>query len=243
MDKLSEFEIDILNQNLLRDFLPLLVREMLSRNLINIERKEDSDYLWDVVLKHDYLTQEISFSIRIHDEFIQQSKISIKRKDYFVAIILLATAIEHILNLYFVERLHLQKISGSEIREVIRKTNLDAKTGWLLSIIGEIEIPQKLRQNIMKIVELRNSIVHYKPLLSTIDEKGVYGNLTNEIRKLNFDQFQKCPGELESLLQHELNKIDSNRILAAEITQKMFSNSPKIPARILKKARNKIKHN
>ena len=59
VDKFSEYETSLIKQDILRKSLPMLVREMLFRGLIDITRKDDVDYLRDTVHKRRYLTEEI----------------------------------------------------------------------------------------------------------------------------------------------------------------------------------------
>ena len=56
--ELSAYDKQLLDQNLLREFLPMLVREMLFRGLIDIKKKEDINYLWNVVHSNDHLTKK-----------------------------------------------------------------------------------------------------------------------------------------------------------------------------------------
>ena len=59
MEELSEYEKQLLNQSILEEFLPVIIREMIFRGLIDTKRKEDIKYLWDTVHRNTHLTKEI----------------------------------------------------------------------------------------------------------------------------------------------------------------------------------------
>ena len=99
---------------------------------------------------------------QIHNEFIEQAKNAVTSGRMKVAIILISTTIEHLLNIYYRQLLLFKELSPETITDIIRRTNVESKIGWLNSLTGQFEIPQDIGKQIKELFELRNAIVHYK---------------------------------------------------------------------------------
>ena len=80
----------------------VVLREMFSRGLIAPERVNDPDYLWPVILKNfDEIVPDVEMATAIHDSFLDVAEFAIDADEPAVAVVLVATAIEHILNIYY----------------------------------------------------------------------------------------------------------------------------------------------
>jgi hypothetical protein len=210
----------------LRTFAPAIFLEMLNRHLIDPARKSDSAYLWQVFMSDDSILPDVQMRTSIHEGFITMAELAVDNDEQLVAIVLLATAVEHILNLYFGERLVRQGLSKKDVALIIRNLNTEAKMGWLNSLIGPLEIPDDLKKRLLALMELRNAIVHYKGLLMKIDEETSYDWIRSRLEQTNFDEVIADIQELETAAEFALSSANPDRQLALEMTETMFGALP-----------------
>jgi len=208
-----------------KDFSLSILHQMLRENLIDLEKAQDRTYLWKVVNDHrDRIIPHLRLIVVLQDEFIQVAKYCVKAKKKATAIILSAVAIEHVINIFYRELLEHKSISEEEITEIIKRTNIDAKLGWLLLITSEISLPADLMKDIKEIIELRNAIIHHKYVAqSSLDENnGSLDAIKPRIEQMDSKKIITIPDELEKIFTTYLNKIDKNREIALELRQVMF---------------------
>jgi hypothetical protein len=205
-----------------RDMMPSVLREMLNQDLINPDERLNREYLWDVVHSNKEVLEAVKVTTQIHDGFIEIVEYAISSDNPQVAVVLLATVVEHLLNLYYGERLTIQGLSKKDVTQIIRAHSIDAKTGWLIPLTGQFEFPDELRKRLLKLAELRNCIVHYKGLPSKLDEEDSYRTIKAEIERIDFNELLASVSELESLLESVLDSVDPNRRLAREMAGIMF---------------------
>lgn len=85
------------------DCMPSILRELLNQKRIDPEKRYDPSYLWNEVLNNKNIFADFKVATQIHDEFIEVAEYAIENNKPLVAITLLATAVEHLLNLYYGE--------------------------------------------------------------------------------------------------------------------------------------------
>jgi hypothetical protein len=206
----------------LRSFMPSILRKMLHQGLIDVDKSSDPNYLWNIVHENKNVARDIRVITQIHDGFLEVAEYAKTVNKPEVVIVLLATTIEHLLNLYFSEKLTIQKLAPDEISQFIRKNSIDAKIGWLISITGRLEFPEGLKKRVMNLVELRNSIVHYKAIPAQLDEEDNYQRIKDRVKEIDFDELFATVTDLDNLLESALDKADPNRQLAREMARIMF---------------------
>ncbi|MCA9994930.1 MAG: hypothetical protein KDE56_04245 [Anaerolineales bacterium] len=211
--------------NIVMDHMPIILKEMLSRDLVDLDKREDRFYLWTIVKENALnILPGLERLTYIHDEFVSVAQYAIENEKHYTAIILIATAIEHSLNLFYRELLTLKGLSAQEITQIIRSNNIQAKTNWLLSLIGQFTIPDDMKKSINDIIELRNALVHYKAVPTKIDvADGSWEMIRNKLKQMDIKKLMIVPDELDELLDSELDKLDPNRQLAVELTDVMFA--------------------
>ena len=156
------------------------------------------------------LLEEIVVSTKFGDEFLEVAKHAKSRGANYASIVLIATTIEHELNYYYRSNMVL---SRPEITQAIRQTSLQAKTGWLFHLVSSEDFPEDLRRDILKIADLRNSIVHYKaegkPLASIFDEQEIdsYDKIKKAIGEIGMEAILELPDKVKSFL----NRFDTGK--------------------------------
>jgi hypothetical protein len=202
-----------------------VILKMLDNKLIDPKKSNDRVYLWGVVHNNlrDILKPGFEVTIVIHNEFIEIAKYCLEIQKYTTALVLIATALEHVINLYYRNLLSDKGLPERQITDIIKKSNVDAKLGWMLLITSNTTIPTDLHKDITKIFELRNAIVHHKYVPEKMDvEEGSWGDIEPGIKKLDFSKFIEIPEELDEILTQCLCKLTPNRGIAFEMWRVMF---------------------
>jgi len=65
-------------------------------------------------------------------------------------------------NLHFRDMLTRKGFDEKQVKSVIRGCRMEAKTGWLMRLVGMPPLPDDLKKRIHRVVELRNCLVHFK---------------------------------------------------------------------------------
>lgn len=218
IDELREWYEDILESTM----YPILLK-MLKNNLIDLEKANDGMYLWGVIQeKMPEITPEIF--ILLHKDFLEVAKYCVENGKHPTAIILVATAIEHVTNIFYRSLLSHKGLLDAQITEIVRRNNIEAKLGWLLTVTCNATLPDDLLNNIKEIIELRNALVHYKAIPEKMDvESGSWENIKPKVDKIDYEQLLDIPDELDYALMETLEGIDPSRKIARELWHTMFN--------------------
>jgi hypothetical protein len=169
---------------------------------------------------------EDGVGLRLDGNFLKNAKYAVENDDREVAIVLISTVIEHRLNMCVNDMLEDKGLSADDAEKAIGNRNIDDKIGWLMKILGN-EFPDGIKRQILKITNLRNAIVHFKPRrwLTSINSRTENQQV---IQKLDFDEVFRCVDELESTLESFRENSDPNYALAKKLSNVMFdfSSSP-----------------
>jgi hypothetical protein len=220
-DLTKEMERDIL-----RRFISYILNRLVLDGMIDKDKAHDPEYLEKLVLKNTYILDEPSFSriIEIHHEFCASARKMIDDNKPIVAIVLLCTAIEQILNLYYRYFLTFQGISDEDITKIIKRNNFDIKTGWLMTLVVGREFPPDLKKRISEIVEIRNSIVHYKAVPGPFDsDDDSYSRIEERIKKLDYTTILSIPNELERTLEKIFEESSQEYKMTKELSKILFT--------------------
>jgi hypothetical protein len=208
----------------------VVLREMFSRGIIDSERVDDIDYLRSVILENfDEIVPDVEMLTAIHNNFLDVAEYAIDADKPAVAVVLVATAIEHILNLHYRDLLMRKGMDQKEVKSVIRSTRMEAKTGWLMALAGFPPLPTDLRKRILDLATLRNCIVHYKAKPTRLGsfEEG-WDRLKQQLEDLDLDDVLDIPDELEQVLSSALIKLDPNLQLAVRVYETAIDTQTKI---------------
>jgi hypothetical protein len=218
IDELREWHEDLLEATM----YPILLK-MLNNNLIDLEKADDPMYLWGVAgEKMLEITPE--FFILLHKDFLEVAQYCVENDKQPTAIILVATAIEHVTNIFYRSLLSHKGLPDAQITEIVKRNNIEAKLGWLLTVTSNATLPDYLLNNIKEIIELRNALVHYKAIPEKWDVKsGSWENIKPKIDKIDYEQLLDIPDELDYALMEILEDIDPSRKIARKLWHTMIN--------------------
>lgn len=211
----------------LKEFVPGILIQLLLNGMIDKSKISDPDYLWSKVMddKSDIL-RDIFYIINAHRDFLEVAKIALDTNKQMVAVVLISTAIEHILNGHYRYFMRLSRFNDDDITKVIKNNNFDDKTGWLMTLIFKTELERNLKRNIKNLIDIRNAIIHYKAVPFTLDDAiddsiDSHSIIKNQIKNLDFDMLA-IPEELEEALSDQLIKLNPDLNLVDEMMEVMF---------------------
>ncbi len=194
-----------------RFFFPTILATLLENKLIDESKLSDHEYVWSKIKEHSEMLVNIPMIEWFEEDFLDTVREAIAAKRYEVAIVLVATVIEHHLNVFYRQALDANKLLiTDEVTEIIRRANFRDKTGWLLLLVAKHQMSSELQEQIQQLTELRNQIVHFKavPDSGAHDNTGGSHNLIkNRIRELNFDQVLTIPEQLSNFLDEALKSV------------------------------------
>jgi hypothetical protein len=107
-------------------------------------------------------TADVEVVLDHTSEILSQARGFAKSKRLELSCLLYATWFEHWLDSVINTLCRRKKLSDEEISHVIRDTNFDAKSTWLIRLLGGNAIKQDYWKIMKRIIDHRNRFVHYK---------------------------------------------------------------------------------
>ncbi len=186
-----------------RHFMPNILFTLLAEQQIDRDRISDHAYVWSVVLENLDMLDDLETVSVIDEEFVKAAKEAADTERVFVALVLIATAIEHKINHFYREILERKyALERDEVTHAIR-SNAESKIGWLFSLVSGGELSGDLKKRIQQVQQWRNSLVHYKAVPYHVNDVRYADRISGEIREAGIEKILKLPIELEE----ELNRV------------------------------------
>ena len=104
------------------------------------------------------------------NELLDDAKQYYDQGNYAYTSLLYATWMEHIVNKVIFITARKSNLTQGDLKNIIRSTNLRAKTTWLLKLLGLPEIPEPHQVNMLRLADMRNAFVHYKWSSQSVDD-------------------------------------------------------------------------
>jgi len=193
-----------------------IIRVLLAKNLIDKDKLTEKEYVFQVIKTNQEIFDEVNILLRLHDDFVESAREALAVNRPEVAVVLIATAIEQITNLFYREVLEEdRRFTQDEITEIIRTTNINAKISWLLGLVADFVLDvlpeDSLQKDILKLMELRNQIVHYKavPLLISKGQPSEFP-IKQRIREYGYEKMLEIPNQLSESLDVALHNFRVN---------------------------------
>lgn len=188
---------------------PYFLHFLLSHEVIDVNRIEDRDYVRTAV--RGYLKKRLESPETIDDwdviqviddDFTLSARDAVRAGRKFVALVLIATAIEHKINMFYRDVLEVKcGLRRDEVTKAIR-IDSEAKLGWLLALVSGHELSADLKKRIKQVQEWRNALIHYKAVPKTIDaESHTIDRISREVEAVGIDNILSLPTELDEALQ------------------------------------------
>jgi hypothetical protein len=202
----------------LRAALPALLKGALRKKLIEPKHHQDRRSILTIVGENCCSDAGFELHVEVHREFIESAKKAIKSRHPAAAVLMIATAIEGLINYYFRELLCFKKIPHSEITEAIRGINLKKKLLWMRSLSPCFNLPKDVEDEIDGLIALRNDIAHYKAIPFTLgaqEKLGSYDLLEKKLK--NFSMDLDLPVIIENSFEKALTRVDRDHRLAKKL--------------------------
>lgn len=175
--------------------------EMLCKGRIDRSRLHDENYVMDTMSQ---LLPEGSAVIQMHDDFFKRSQVEFEAGREEIAIVLLATGFEHLVNHFYQDCLALKftALTRTETTEMIRSINIKPKLTWLYKVVTDSQLDDELRIMVLRVTELRNCIAHYKAVPHLLDDTdgGSHANTKEQLQALDPVELYQLPARLEEAL-------------------------------------------
>jgi hypothetical protein len=195
---MSDEEVRKACGELTRSLMPTIIFSLLSAQKIDKNRTADPEYLWSVVLDNGNMFNDWHAVHAIDEEYVVAAKEAAGVGRILVAVVLIATAVEHKINVFFRMLLHEKcGLDCDEVTQAIR-TNLESKIGWLFLLASGEEFPDELRKRIHQLQQWRNSLVHYKAVPYHInDDNFLSARILSEVKECGLEKMLCLPMDLE----------------------------------------------
>jgi hypothetical protein len=198
--------------NFVQKNLSTILGYLVYKNLLHPNEMSNPEVVWNKVIENwSELEENIGVVVELDQQFILAAQDAIKTNRLEVAVVLLAIAVEHRVNIFYRAILEAQgTLTNKEITEAIKATNIRDKIGWFLTLVSGYEVYDEMRNRILDLFELRNQIVHYKALGSenlTDNSQGSYNAIRLKINSLVIDDLINIPEDLSSVLNDALESL------------------------------------
>lgn len=211
-----------------RSVLPNILLQLILNNKIDKTKINDPDYLLSKAkdFRKEIGGHNIFYIVESHKEFIDAAKEAINANKYRIGFLLIATAIENVLNMEYSFLLRLRNFSNNDIYEIIRGNQIPAKIGWLMKLVFEMELDENFKKKIVKIIEIRNAIIHYKARPFTLSDEADENScsaddIDEKIKRIDFD-ILSIPEELDKKLRAQKYMIYPDLNLVIEMMNVIY---------------------
>ncbi len=227
MDKLDKIfeenpELKEKSYEFLYELMPFIIESLLLSNKIDETRTDDPKYVLSVIVQNLDVIDSLRHGARIDRQIMEAAKEAAEIERVPVVVILVATTMEHIINLFYREVLEKRfYLSSDEATEAI-KSNFQTKLGWLMQIVGESKLPDELSKRVKQITDLRNAYAHYKAIGVSLNEKDKSEALLNQAKSIGIDVILNTPHELEQELYSKYEDLFPERELARKLSEKVI---------------------
>lgn len=167
-----------------------VICELINIGVVNPKGKT-GDQIVDEVGKYvENHVAELQLIVDHTDDIVRQARVYQKFNKKELACLFYALYIEHRLNEIVSHLASRRKLPVKDIEALTRETSYKAKCSWLLHILGGKPVHILHLNRINKLMELRNSFVHYKwrPMSEQMESetKSVLENIDKTIKYLSY---------------------------------------------------------
>jgi hypothetical protein len=204
-DKVEEAKRIILD-----GLMPVIIRNLIINGILDTSRLSEVDYIFSEINNHPQFIDNLNVIISIDRDFIESARDAIAINRPEVAIVLISTVIEHQLNMFYREVLNeCSELEHDTVTTIIKSNSLSDKTGWLFRLVLQEKMDIDLQKKLIKLVELRNQIVHYKAVPQNInnDYGGSYTMIRMKLEELNFNEVFTTLTCLSNTLEDALRRL------------------------------------
>ena len=177
------------DRQLNRQLASSILRSLIQDGTIDPTGKEPKQLIGEAIAYLRSRPTDVKFVADHTDHLLRVARRFLRGAEVELACLLFATWVEHKLN-HFVAVLSVKRLRYADRDVMIRDSSYRAKMGWLLRLLGANRIPESHQSRIVKLMELRNSFVHYKWKASTEESeeelKRTLGEMSGTVRYLQY---------------------------------------------------------
>ncbi|WP_035984512.1 hypothetical protein [Leptolyngbya sp. KIOST-1] len=227
----------------------IIARLFLSQK-IDEARADDLNYVWILILKNlDLLKTMPAQRAQFDHDFLASAKEAAQSRRIPVAIVLVATTIEHRLNIFYQDILedYSGLLSGAATEAI--RSSTSAKLGWIFQLTTGKKLSKQILNQIKQVFDLRNAFVHFKAISVPLDEKDKYEELLEKVNDIGMDNILDLPDKLERELStivhnlvpayrkaYELAKMIMNEKINGRDISRIKNNNPTSPTQQAKES-------
>lgn len=127
----------------------------------------------------------VSISVSHIDSLEDSIKLEVQNHNYFQAILLAVTCVEHLLNEFYGRYYECCcNLSNSKINSILKANGISEKVAGLFEITFNEPFPQNLEQQINQMKRKRNEYTHYKPTRILLDDLDNTSYKDEEIKSI-----------------------------------------------------------
>lgn len=198
-----------LRVQLVRTVMPSILSKLISKKFLDTSRDYSRNDLWELAaLETTKVVDDVEVSINISNKFHQSAHGAADEGEFEVAIVLIAIVIEHKLNFFYNNILTSLGLSRTQVNQALNSLSLEAKLGWFLLSVSGSKLSSDLHKDIKEVIDLRDSISHYKSTSSSNNQTFSWDGIMHRIDKLFSADMLAIPKRLEC----ELDTITEKRL-------------------------------
>jgi hypothetical protein len=172
------------------------------------------DYVQSVIDENwSMLIQVLHFVTTSVPEFLDGATKALSTGNRRIAIVLLATAAEHVLNEYI--RLILMSTTPLTQQQItqVQKTSMEVKLDWLFPLIAKRELSVEIKKRVRKLADTRNAIVHDKVIATSLaDWEDEPDAVSIQLKQLDLKALMELPNELDNELNLMLASVTPSQL-------------------------------
>jgi hypothetical protein len=158
---------------LVRAMMPTVLIPLIRRGHLTNAHLEDIASARRELLVHLHSTlRDTRFHLRVQTEFAEEASAAWRAGKRWIAITLLATALEQCVNITLRIILEAKGYEEGSVTATIKKYNINDKMTWLWQMHTHRQFPERLLSRAQKVFEIRNSVVHFKGAPWKLDEEA-----------------------------------------------------------------------
>jgi hypothetical protein len=207
--------------SILTEIYRSIITALLAEGILDTERLSDKQYVRTVVSQN---AQELVPSLRgvvlIENDFLDSAREAVNTGRIPVAVVLVATTVEHKLNGFYRDLLENAGLTSEEATDAI-SSNMKVKTGWLMTLVTGHDLSEGVKKRIRQVNDIRNGFVHYKAHADRIDEMDNRGfaALMRQVEEIGIESILELPHDLETELHAILLDTFPSIRAAFEVTE------------------------
>jgi len=224
-NKGTKMDDDLIEQRMIESLRPYIVHNLLKKGKFSGVGLNSPSKLFKVF--SDNISEgvdDLEFPIGVSESFIGWAQKALNEGDQFVAIVLVAIAMEQELNNCYRYILREDGLVDDDITKIIKNHNIESKLTWLLKLTAKVELNDNLRKNVKAVFDIRNSVIHYKAVFTKLDQDiGSYERIELELRRIEGIDLFSLFKEFYEKLKEICFQNNEEWVRAVRITQKIES--------------------